>query len=190
MTMRNSKIFPIGCALLFLAAILFMVCSGCMPSAEVDVPEVDIAQTGLQMPGNALANQLGNVTVQNSYVFDVGSQHFGQHGLGLSVTVESITIKANGLPNLDFIQAAQFTLSNPQSTTKTIKLIDYPQSPGLSKDGTITLMEPKSIDIMDLWTGNSITATFSVTGTVPATAWAVDVKLVLSGKATYAVGKQ
>jgi hypothetical protein len=87
--------------------VLAALASGCSPSFEADLPDVEITQHGLKMAGVPAAAQVGDASVTSSFTYSPSTTAWSKR-MNSGVFVHQVTIAASGsLPNLDFIKFAR-----------------------------------------------------------------------------------
>jgi hypothetical protein len=97
-----------------------------------------------------------------------------------------VTIAASGsLPNLEFIDLALVTASNPASPESQTELLNYDRSETAPSSSDIDVSMATSIDITTLWSADQAVIELQVAGQLPEQDWTVDLTLILSGKMTY-----
>jgi len=172
MNLRLSSIIPVLAAL----------ASGCSPSFEADLPDVEITQRGVKMAGVPETAQVGDASVTSSFTFSLSTW---AKRMNSGVFVRQVTITASGsLPNLDFIQLARVTAANPASPQGTTELMNYDRSEGTPSSSAIEASMPTPIDITTLWSADKAVIELQMAGQLPEQDWTVDVTLKLSGKIT------
>jgi hypothetical protein len=106
MTLRTLPIIP---ALATLA-------SACTFSVEANIPDVEITQRGLRMPGIPKAKLAGDVSVSSSFTFSSANTAWAK-SMNSSVYVRQVEVTASsGVDNLDFIKAAHLTMADSEES--------------------------------------------------------------------------
>lgn len=169
--------------LLSIVPVLVALISGCSPSFEADLPDVEITQHGLKMAGVPGAVVVGDTSVTSSFTF---SSSAWAKRMNSQVFVHQVTITAgNGLPNLDFIKVARATAAAPAISEVTTDLVNYERSQDTPSSLAIEVSLPAPIDITSLWSANQLVIELQVAGQLPEQDWTVDMTLNLSGNITY-----
>ena len=175
MNLRLSSIVPV----------LAVLVSGCSPSFEVDLPDVEITQHGVKMAGVPETAQVGDASVTSSFTFSSSTTAWAKR-MNSAVFVHQVTIAAStGLADLDFIESARVTLAAPASSGSTIDLVNYDRSEDAPSNSSIEVTMLAPIDITSLWSADQMVIELQVAGQLPGQDWTVDVTLTLSGNITY-----
>ena len=175
MTFRLHSIVPMLAAL----------ASGCAPSFQADVPDIEITQRGLKMPGVPGTTPASDTSVASSYTYSLCNAEWAKR-LNQDVLVHSITIAASGsVPNLNFVDFAHLTATSPASPEGAIELLSYDRSEATSPNSDIEVSMPAPIDITTIWSADKVVIEVQMAGQLPEQDWTVDVTLNLSGKMTY-----
>jgi hypothetical protein len=163
-------------------SLLAALASAC--SFEADLPEVQVTQRGLKMPGTPGAAGVGEVSVTGSYTLSSGNTASIKR-MGSDVLVRQVRIAASdGQPNLDFIDFAHVTMANPASQQSTTEIMSYDRSQTASTS-VIDVSMPAPVDITALWPADKTVIELQMAGQLPEQDWTVDVTLTLSGKIKY-----
>ena len=166
-------------------ALLALLAGACSFTAEADIPEADVTQRGVGMPGMPQAHLLGDVSVSGSFTFASANTAWAKH-MNSEVSVRQVTVTAaSGLPNLDFIKSAQLTMSDPTIAESTTEIANYQRSDATLSSSVIDISMPAPVDITTLWSAEKTVIGVQVTGQVPEQSWTVDVTMKLAGKITY-----
>ena len=174
MHLRFSSIIPV----------LTTLASGCLPSFEADLPDVEITQQGLKMAGVPLAAKVGDASVTSSFTLSPSTTAWAKR-LNSEVFIHRVNIAANGSQaDLDFIDLARVTAGNPTSPEGTTEILNYARSEELPPGSDIEVSMPTPIDITNLWSADQAVIELQVAGQLPEQDWTVDVTLSLSGKIT------
>jgi hypothetical protein len=162
--------------------LLAALASAC--SFEADLPEVQVTQRGLKMPGAPGTAQVGEVSVTGSYTLS-SCNTASVKRMGSDVLVRQVRIAASdSQPSLDFIDFAHVTMTNPASQESTTEIMSYDRSQTASTS-VIDVNMPAPIDITALWSADKTVIELQAAGQLPEQDWTVDVTLTLSGKIKY-----
>jgi hypothetical protein len=165
--------------------VLAALVSGCSPSFEADLPDVEITQHGLKMAGVPAAAQVGDASVTSSFAFSPSTTAWAKR-MNSGIFVHQVTIAASGcLADLSFIKVARVTAADPASPGGTTELLNYDRSEGTPSSSAIEASIPAPIDITTLWSADKAVIELQMAGQLPEQDWTVDVTLKLSGKITY-----
>jgi hypothetical protein len=175
MTLLPSPIIPVLAAL----------AGACSFSVEADVPEVEITQHGVKMPGVAKSKLDGDVSVTSSFTFSSANTAWAKH-MNSEVFVCQVTVTAKGgLANLDFIKSARLTMTDPTTSGGTTEIISYDRCEEAQPSSVIEVRMPEPIDITPLWSADHTVIELQMAGRLPEEEWTVDVTLIVAGKITF-----
>jgi hypothetical protein len=175
MTLRTLPIIP---ALATLAG-------ACTFSVEANIPDVEITQRGLKIPGIPKAKLAGDVSVSSSFTFSSSNTAWAK-SMNSSVYVRQVEVTASGgVDNLDFIKAAHLIMTDSEDSESSTELVSYDRCDGAPSSSVIDVSMPKPIDITPLWSAAKTVIELQMAGQLPEEDWAVDVVLKLNGEITY-----
>jgi hypothetical protein len=175
MTLRISPIIPTLAAL----------AGACSFSAEADIPEVDVTQHGVTIPGVPRAKGTGDVWVTSSFTFSSSNTAWAKR-MNSAIYVSQATVAATaGVPNLDFIKSVHLTMADFADSEATTEIVSYDRCDQAPSSSVIAVSMPTPIDITTLWSADQTVIELAVDGQLPEQDWTVDVALKLTGKITY-----
>jgi hypothetical protein len=164
---------------------LASLASACAFSVEADIPDVQITQRGLRMPGVPKAKLAGDVSVSSSFTFSSSNTAWAK-SMNSRVYIRQVEVTASGgLDNLDFIKAAHLTMANSDDSETSTELVSYDQCDEAPSSSVINVSMPKPIDITPLWSAAKTVIELQMAGRLPEQDWSVDVILKLGGQITY-----
>jgi hypothetical protein len=173
MNARFSTIVP------FLAGLA----SGCSPSFEADLPDVEITQRGLKIAGVPEAALVGDVSVASAFTLSASTVPWAKR-LNAEVRVHQVAIAASDeRSDLGIIAFARVTAANPAIPGSAAELLSYARTENPS-GSAIEVSLPTPVDITSLWSSNQVLVELQVAGQLPKQDWTVDVTLSLSGRIT------
>ncbi len=171
--------------LCFIVPLLAALASGCAPSFEADVPDFEITQRGLKMPGVPHTAGANDSSVSSSFALSSCNAAWAKR-LNSHVRLHQVTINASGsLPNLDFVDLARVTATNPANAESPTELLNYDRDEAAPSGSDIGVSIAVPIDITTLWSAAQAVIELQVAGQLPEQDWTVDLTLRLSGKMTY-----
>jgi hypothetical protein len=174
MNLRLSSLIPV----------LASLTSGCSPSFEADLPDIEITQQGLKMAGVPRSEPAGDVSVTSSFAFSSSTTAWAKR-LNSGILVHQVKIAPSGnLVGLDFIALARVTASDPARPEGVTELLNYARTEATPPSSDIDVSTPPPIDITALWSAERAVIELQVAGQLPEQEWTVDVTLRLSGKIT------
>jgi hypothetical protein len=164
---------------------LAALAGACSFSAEADIPEVDITQHGVIVPGVPGAKRIGDVSVATSFTFSSSNTAWAKR-MNSEIFVSHVTITATaGVPNLDFIKSAHLTMADAANSEATTEIVSYDRCDEASSSSVIDVSMPTPVDITPLWSANQTVIGLALAGQLPEEDWTVDVTFKLAGKITY-----
>jgi hypothetical protein len=168
----------------FIIPVLAALASGCSPSFEADLPDVEITQHGVKMAGVPETTQAGDASVTGSFTLSSSTTAWAKH-MDSEVFVHQVTIAASdGLADLDFIESARVTAADPAISEGTAEIMNYDRGEDAPAGSAIEVSMPSPIDITTLWSANKAVIELQMAGQLPEQDWTVDVTLKISGKIT------
>lgn len=171
--------------LCFIVPVLAALAGGCAGSFQADVPDIEITQRGVKMPGAPLATSADDSSVSSFFALSSCNTAWAKR-LNSDVLVHQVTIAASGsLPGLEFIDLALVTAANPASPASPTELLNYDRSEAAASRADIDVSMATPINITTLWSADQAVIELQVAGQLPEQDWTVDLTLILSGKMTY-----
>jgi hypothetical protein len=175
MTLRLFSIIPVLAAL----------AGACSFSAEADIPEVDVTQHGVIVPGVPSAKRSGDVSVTSSFTFSSSNTAWAKR-MNSEVFLHQVTVTATGgVLSLDFIKSARLTMADAANSEAITEIVNYDRCDEAPSSSVIEVSMPKPIDITPLWSADQTVIELAMAGQLPEEDWTVDVGMKLTGKITY-----
>ncbi len=164
-----------------LAGLLQPACS----SIEVDAHNVEVTQRGVNF--GAAPAAVANVVLSLSQSFELDSASVAwAKDLNADVRVTSIRLHAaSGVQNLDFIRSASLAMSDASKAQTPVTVASYQRPTGAASSPDLEVTNTEPVDVTMAWSGDRVRIDVAVSGTLPATAWSLDVTLLLTGQITY-----
>lgn len=175
-------------ALLTLA--LALAGTGCAMSVEGDLPEIEVVQHGLVLPG--VPRELGNGDV--SIVLPSFFQASEQLGLPpesyRSVKVKDVTLRLTGGGGgaFTFLSRLRVTVNGLQSYLIGVppaEVAHYERLRGQPVGATIDARKAEPVEVVDAWRESVAVMTLEAAGDLPDDIWTVDVVVHLSATLAY-----
>jgi hypothetical protein len=160
----------------------FTILLGGCPLLDI---ETDVAEACLTYPDINIGAGGGATKLEQSFAFDDLS---GVHDLlDLDADVRFVSVKAHatsGVADLHFVDSAHVSIA-----TDTMAPLDVYDCDGdCVPDGTgITVPAAVQTNALDYLKADSIAVDLAFVGTLPETAWTMDIDLCFSGHAHYAI---
>jgi hypothetical protein len=165
--------------------VLAAMSSGCSFSFDADLPEVEITQRGLTVPGVPQTTAASDLSVTSSFTLSSSDTAWAKD-MNSDVLVHQVKIVASGsLPNLDFIQLARMTVAAPSISGAATDIMDYERGEEAPSSSVIEVSMSAPVDITTPWSADNTIIEVQIAGQLPGQDWTVDVTLTLSGKITY-----
>lgn len=198
--MKSSSSFtvsPVSLASRGLVAVAFttllgMAAGGCSISAQADVPDVEVTQHGISIPGvpaGAAAFLSGSTSSGETSTKVSFNQSLPDLNLpkDLTSTVKAVKvdfIAKDGVKDLSFVHGLRVTMT-PKGSTAVTELINYQKQDGASVGKTLTIDSQNPVNILDQWKTDSATFNVEVMGALPTATWTFDMAVHFSGEVTY-----
>ena len=162
--------------------------SGCALSAEGELPEVEVTQRDIAIPGAPLDADGGEVTLP--VTFRQQPPRLGLEGATFSrVEVLGMQIAASGgVTDLSFLRRLRVTATSPKADAAKrapIEIINYQRAVEGDVGATLALPTAPPADVTELWQDSSMLFTLEITGQLPTVAWSADVGLSFGATVTY-----
>jgi len=172
-----------------LALSVALLLGGCALSVEGELPEIEVTQEALSVPGVPRELRTGEVSVAVPSFFQPNDR------LGLpidsykSVKVKGlvVSLKKGGGGDLSFVHTMRVTLSGLQGYLAGVaptEVARYERPAGGSAGTTIDASQG-SVEVVEAWRDPVTVMTLEATGDLPEEAWTVDVVVRLSAVLTY-----
>jgi len=192
--MKNSSSFigTRGFLAVAFAALLGTAAGGCSISAQADVPDVEVTQHGISIPGvpagaaaflSGGSSSSGATSTTVSFKQSLPDLNLPQD---LTSTVKAVKvdfIAKDGIKDFSFVQGLRVTMT-PKGSTAVTELINY-QKNGVTNGKTLSIDSQNPVNILDQWKTDSATFTVEVMGDLPTAAWTFDMAVHFSGQVTY-----
>jgi len=176
-----------------IAALLGASAGGCTISAQADVPDVEVTQHGISIPG-VPAGAAAFLSGGTSGSADTSTKVSFKQSLpdlnlpkDLTSTVKAVKvdfIAKDGIKDFSFLRALRVTMTPKGSTTVT-ELINYQTPDGVTLGKTLSIDSQNPINILDQWKTDSATFNVEVMGALPTATWTFDMAVHFSGQVTY-----
>ncbi|MGB8297826.1 MAG: hypothetical protein WCG85_20585 [Polyangia bacterium] len=164
---------------------LATLASSCAFSVDANIPDVEITQRGLKVPGVPQSNLVGDVSVSSSFTYSSSNTAWAK-SMNSRVYVRQVEITASsGLTSLDFIKGVHLTMADSQNSENSAEILSYDRSDGAPSSSVIDVSMPNPIDITLLWSAAATVIELQMAGRLPEQDWSVDVTMKLDGEITY-----
>jgi len=168
---------------------LALLLGGCAMSVEGELPEIEVTQQNLSLPGVPRELRTGDVSVSMPSFF----QPNDRIGLPIdsyqSVKVKGLTVvlKKGGGGDLSFLRTLRVTLSGLQGYLGGVaptEVAQY-QRPSAGTAGTTVDAGKGPVEVVEAWRDPVTVMTVEATGDLPEEAWTVDIVVRLSAVLEY-----
>jgi len=171
-----SRLFPIS--------VLAALTGACSFSAEADIPDVEITQNAVKMPGVS-AKATGDISVSSRFSFTSSNSAWAKR-LNSEVFVHRVTVAAGGgLSSLDFVAFARLTMADSASEGEPTEIINYDRCDQAPSSSVVDVSPQAPVDITQIWSAAQTVVELQMAGHLPEQDWTVSVTLKLAGKITY-----
>jgi hypothetical protein len=164
--------------------------SGCVLSAEGELPDVEVTERDVAIPAAPLeALEAGrDVAIAVSF-----RQKPARAGLAKSsfseVRVLSVQIAAkSGVADLAFLKSLRVIATSPEATNMglaPVEIARYERSDGSGGGTTLNIPSNPPADVTHLWRSTEIVFTLQAVGQMPTMAWTADVGMHFGATLTY-----
>lgn len=166
-----------------LAAAIAAASGGCALSVEAEVPDVEVTQHDISVPGIPMAARVGDVSTHLTFTQSLPSLGLPK-GLASNVDAAKIDfIAKKGIKDFSFIKALRVTVT-PNGSPSPIELVNYEKADGAVVGSTLSVDSRAAVDVLEQWTDKAI-FDIQVAGALPQDAWAVDLTIHFNGKVSY-----
>jgi hypothetical protein len=166
-----------------LAVALAAGAGGCALSVEADVPDVEVTQHDISIAGVPMAGLLGEVSTHHSFTQKLPDLNLPK-GLASNVEAAKIEFTAKtGIVDFSFLRSLRVTMT-PNGSPAPIELINYEKADGAVVGKTLLVDSLNAVDILKDWKDTAL-FDIQVAGTLPETAWTVDMSVHFNGKLSY-----
>jgi hypothetical protein len=164
------------------------VLPGCV-SAEADLPEIEITQPNIQFQAYPVVGIETTVTVSfpvNAGRLGASTNSVNQQAIKELRMRDVLLVPSVGVDNLGFVRHLRVTAAAASDSGPGTLIIDY-ERPSVGTQTSLHATPATPVDLLPLWrpmsaADRTVNLTLSVTGLLPATAWAVEGHFILSAK--------
>ena len=162
--------------------------SGCALSAEGELPEVEVTERDIAIPGAPLDADGGEVSLSVGFrqkpakVGLEGATFSRVHILGIQVAT------TGGATDLSFLRRLRITATSPEAGAAgraPIEVARYQREDEAEVGSTLVLPSKPPADVTELWQHTALLFTLEITGQLPTMAWTADVGMSFGATITY-----
>ncbi|HXU83558.1 MAG TPA: hypothetical protein VN914_19330 [Polyangia bacterium] len=171
------------------ALLIALAASGCAMSVSGELPEIEVTQHDLALPGAPRELRTGDVTVSLPSFFQP-NERIGlpiDSYQSVKVTGMTVVLKKGGGGDLSFLRALRVTLGGLQgfvAGAAPIEVAKY-ERPASGTAGSSIEAGKGAVEVVEAWRDPVTVMTVEATGDLPEEAWTVDVVVRLSALLRY-----
>jgi hypothetical protein len=164
--------------------------SGCAMSVSGELPEIEVTQHDLTLPGAPRELRTGEVTVSLPSFFQP-NERIGlpiDSYQSVKVTGMNVVLKRGGGGDLSFVHSLRVTLGGLQgyvAGAAPIEVAHYERPQSGAAGGTTIDAGKGPVEVVDAWRDPVTVMTVEATGDLPEESWTVDLVVRLSARLTY-----
>ena len=172
-----------------LALLLSLALSGCAMSVSGELPEIEVTQHDLTLPGAPRELRTGDVSVSLPSFFQP-NERIGlpiDSYQSVKVTGMNVVLKRGGGGDLSFVHSLRVTLGGLQgyvAGAAPIEVARY-ERPASGGAGTTIDAGKGPVEVVDAWRDPVTVMTVEATGDLPEESWTVDLVVRLSARLSY-----
>jgi hypothetical protein len=172
----------------WMLAVAAALTSGCVLSAEAELPEVEVTQHDISMPGVPREARTTDPTVTLPSFFQP-TDHLGlSPDSWKSVKVKSVTVQLKSSGDLSFVRTLDVTVNGLQGFLAGVSPVDVGryERPGAGAVGAnITMTNGSAVEVTDAWRDSMTVLTVTASGDLPEQDWTFDVIVRASATVSY-----
>jgi hypothetical protein len=173
-----------GPGLLALAALF----GGCVLSAEGELPEIEVTQHDVSIPGVPREVRTGDPTVTLPSFFQP-NDHLGlSPDQYKSVKVKSVTLSLKSGGDLSFVRTLNISVNGLQNFlagVAPVEVASYQRGTAAVVGAGITMSNGNAIEISDAWRDSMTVMTVTASGDLPEQDWTFDLTVRASAVLKY-----
>jgi len=169
---------------------LVLLAAGCALSAEGELPEIEVTQHGLRLPGVPRELRTGEVSV----VLSSFMQPKDRLGLptdsyrSVKVKGATVTLTRGGGGDLSFVHNLSITVNGLQGFLAGVAPVEaahYERASSGAAGSSIDLHNGGPVEVVDAWRDPTTVLTVEAVGDLPEEPWTVDVTVRVSALLQY-----
>jgi hypothetical protein len=167
-----------------LIPLIAFLAPACMLSAEADMPEVELTQHGIRMPGVDVHRSVSDVSITSQFTFTASNSAWAKR-MNSEVVAHQVKVSSDKLPNLDFVKSASLLMADPKDERLDTMLVDYERPQDAPSSAVLDVSPDDPVDVTQLWSADKTIIELTMSGTMPAEDWFITLTMSLSGKITF-----
>ncbi len=156
----------------------------CALSAEADIPDVEITQHKIRMPGVNVRKSLADVSITSQFTFTSSNSAWAKR-MNSEVLAHRVKVTSDSLPNLDFVKTAALAMVDAQNEGSNTAIVNYQRSQDGPSSAVLDVSPREPVDVTQLWSADKTFIELTMAGDMPAEDWFISLTLNLSGKITF-----
>jgi hypothetical protein len=173
-----------------LAGLALMLASGCVLSAEGELPDVQVTQHDVSIPA---APSIAAAAAESVPVTVSFSQKPSRAGLNRSafsqVRVLGVEVSAkSGVPDLSFVTSLRLWATSPEAQDAgeaPVEIGNFDRAEQGAAGAQLTIDNANPPDVTDLWKASELVFTLTARGRMPDVAWTADIGLRFEATLSY-----
>jgi hypothetical protein len=156
----------------------------CALSVEADMPDVEITQHSIRMPGVDVRKSLTDVSITSQFTFTASNSAWAKR-MNSEVLAHRVKVTSDKLPNLDFVKTATLVMVDEESEALQAMIVDYQRPQNAPSSAVLDVSPQEPVDVTQLWSTDKTVIELTMSGDMPAQDWFISLTMNLSGKITY-----
>lgn len=156
----------------------------CILSVEADMPEVELTQHDIRIPGVNLHTSLPGVSITRQFTLTAANSAWAK-SMNSEVVAHEVKVTSKSLPNLDFVRVARLAMVDAKSEGQNTMIVDYERAPDAPSSAVLDLSPVEAVDVTQLWSADKTIIELTLAGDMPPEDWFISLTLGLSGKITF-----
>jgi hypothetical protein len=158
--------------------------SGCYLEAEADMPDVEVTQHGIRMPGVDVRKSVSDVSITSQFTFTSSNSAWAKR-MNSEVIAHQVKVTSETLPNLDFVRSANLVMADTQNENLKTGIVAYQRTQQTPSSSILDVSPAEPVDVTQLWATDNTVIELTMAGDMPAQDWFISMTLKMSGKITF-----
>lgn len=164
--------------------LLALLGPACALSVEADMPDVEITQHSIRMPGVDVRKSMSDVSITSQFTFTSSNSAWAKR-MNSAVLAHKVKVTSDKLPNLDFVKTASLDMVDEQTEGLHTLIVDYERSQAAPSSAVLDVSPQEPVDVTQLWSSDKTVIELTMSGDMPAQDWFISLTMNLSGKITF-----
>jgi hypothetical protein len=170
------------------ALLALALTGGCVLSADGELPEIEITQHGISIPGVPREARVEDPTVTLPSFFQA-NDHLGlSPDRYRSVKIKSVTLSLKSGGDLSFVRTMNVSVNGLQNFLAGVAPVEvarYQKPAGASVGTGIIMNNGTAVEVSDAWRDSMTVMTVTASGDLPETDWTFDLTVRASAVLSY-----